>query len=125
MLDTPVPRVHSWNSRATSHPVGAEFIIMDKVDGVPLSKIWPTMALPQKLQVLLALTRLQKQWLGISLSHYGGLYYAKDILPRTGYHYVKNGNAVTDSVFAVGPATGRDWFDAGRSTLNIERGPCM
>ncbi|OAA69651.1 hypothetical protein ISF_02921 [Cordyceps fumosorosea ARSEF 2679] len=36
-LDTPAPPVHAWNSRAESHPVGAEFIIMDKVEGVPLS----------------------------------------------------------------------------------------
>ena len=66
------------------------------------------MKLPQKLQVLLVMTRLQKQWLSVSFSHYGSLYYAKDGQPLTGNQYVKDGKVVRDSVFAVGPATGRD-----------------
>lgn len=39
ILDTPAPRVYSWNSQASSHPVEAEFIIMDKSEDVPLSQI--------------------------------------------------------------------------------------
>ncbi|KAF1960787.1 phosphotransferase enzyme family protein [Byssothecium circinans] len=123
VLGTPAPRVYSWNSQAKSHPVGAEFIIMEKIEGVPLSQVWDTMLLPQKLQVLLAMTRLQNQWLSVSFSHYGSLYYAGDVPPPVGNHYVKNGNAVKDSEFAIGPSTGRDWADAGRSNLDTERGP--
>ncbi|KAL4785991.1 kinase-like domain-containing protein [Aspergillus varians] len=123
VLESPAPRVYTWNSQADSHPVGAEFIIMDKTEGVPLSQVWATMTLPQKLQVLLAITRLQKRWLSVSFSHYGSLYYAGDVQSPTGYHYVNDGKAVKDSEFAIGPATGRDWFDAGRSGLDIERGP--
>ena len=37
VLDTPVPHVYLWNSQVKSHPVGVEFIIMDKAEGVPLS----------------------------------------------------------------------------------------
>jgi hypothetical protein len=99
---------------------------MDKIEGVPLSQVWGKMKLPQKLQVLLAMTRLQKQWLSISFSHYGSLYYTGDVQPATvGSHYVKDGKAVKDSEFAIGPTTGRDWFDGGRSILDTERGPCM
>jgi hypothetical protein len=124
VLDTPAPRVYSWNSHAESHPVGAEFIIMDKVEGVPLSQVWGTMKLTQKLQLLLSLTRLQKQWLGVSFSHYGSLYYTKDVQPLVGNHYVKDGKTITNSRFAIGQATGRDWIDAGRSALKTDRGPC-
>ncbi|KAI9923366.1 hypothetical protein MW887_010469 [Aspergillus wentii] len=123
VLETPAPCVYSWNSQAKSHPVGAEFIIMDKIEGVPLSQVWDTLKLPQKLQVLLAMTRLQKQWLGVSFSHYGSLYYAGDVQPPAESHYVKDGKAIRDSEFAIGPVTGRDWVDAGRSILDIERGP--
>ncbi|OOF96589.1 hypothetical protein ASPCADRAFT_4630 [Aspergillus carbonarius ITEM 5010] len=123
VLGTPAPRVYSWNSHAKSHPVGAEFIIMEKTEGLPLSQVWDTLKLPQKLQVLLAMTRLQKQWLSVSFSHYGSLYYARDVQPPAGSHYVKDGKAVNDSEFTIGPATGRDWFDAGRSLLDTERGP--
>ncbi|PLN85569.1 kinase-like domain-containing protein, partial [Aspergillus taichungensis] len=123
VLDTPAPRVYTWNSQAGSHPVGAEFIIMDKVEGVPLSQVWDTMTLPQKLQVLLAVTHLQKQWLSVSFSHYGGLYYKKDVQSLKGSYYVKDGESVKDSEFTIGPATSRDWFDAGRSVLDVEKGP--
>ncbi|KAL2817336.1 phosphotransferase enzyme family protein [Aspergillus granulosus] len=123
ILDTPAPHVYTWNSQAKSHPIGAEFIIMEKTEGVPLSQVWSTIKLPQKLQVLLAITRLQKQWLTVSFSHYGSLYYTKDVQPPAGYQFIKDGKAVRDSEFAIGPATGRDWCDAGRSILDIEKGP--
>ncbi|KAJ5941879.1 phosphotransferase enzyme family protein [Penicillium verrucosum] len=123
VLDTPVPYVHAWNSQAKLHPVGAEFIIMDKVEGVPLAQVWSTMQLQQRLKVILAMTGLQKQWLSVSFSHYGSLYYAGDLQSPQGNHYVKDGMVIKDSEFAIGPATGRDWFDAGRSSLDIERGP--
>ena len=124
ILDTPTPRVFSWNSRGNSHPVGAEFIIMDKAEGVPLSQVWDIMKLPQKLKVLLAITRLQRQWLSVSFSHYGSLYYPGDVQSPIGNHYVKDGETIKDAEFVIRPATGRDWFDGGRSILDIERGPC-
>jgi len=123
VLDTPVPHVYSWNSKGESHPVGAEFIIMDKINGVPLSQVWDTMKLTQKLQLIIALTSLQKQWLSVSFSHYGSLYYTGDVKPPVGNYYAKDGKVVKDSVFTAGPAIGRDWMDAGRSGLETERGP--
>ncbi|EEQ30887.1 phosphotransferase family protein [Microsporum canis CBS 113480] len=108
---------------AKSHPVGAEFIIMDKAEGVPLSQVWGTLPLSQKLQVILAVTRLQKRWLRVSFSSYGSLYYTGDVNSPSGNHYIKNGEAVKYSGFVVGPSTGRDWIDAGRSSLDIDRGP--
>ncbi|CAG7982710.1 unnamed protein product [Penicillium nalgiovense] len=123
VLNTPAPDVHAWNSRAKSHPVGAKFIIMDKVEGVPLSEVWDTMQLQQKFKVILAMTSLQKEWLSVSFLHYGSLYYAGDVQSPAYNHYVNEGMAINDPEFAIGPATGRDWFDAGRSVLDIERGP--
>ncbi|KAJ5571061.1 phosphotransferase enzyme family protein [Penicillium sp. DV-2018c] len=123
VLGTPAPRVYSWNSQASSHPVGAEFIIMDKIEGVPLSQVWGTLKLTQKLQLLLAMTQLQKQWLSVSFSHYGSLYYTGDVQPLADSYYVKDGKAIRDPEFAIGPATGRDWSDADRSMLDIEKGP--
>ncbi|KDB26352.1 hypothetical protein H109_01820 [Trichophyton interdigitale MR816] len=81
------------------------------------------MQLPQKLQVLLAVTRMQKRWLGVSFSHYGSLYYASDLQTPAGSHYAKDGKVIMDSGFALGPATGREWADAGRASLDIDRGP--
>ena len=96
---------------------------MDKATGVPLSQVWDALSLSQKLQVLLAMTRLQKQWLRVSFSHYGSLYYAGDVQSPAVNHYIKDGKTVMNSEFAIGPATGRDWMDAGRSALRIPKGP--
>ncbi|PYI14738.1 hypothetical protein BO99DRAFT_484989 [Aspergillus violaceofuscus CBS 115571] len=106
-LDTPAPRVYTWNSRANSNPVGAEFIIMEKIKGVPLFQVWSTMTLPQKLQ------------LSVLFLHYGSLYYTEDTQPPAGNHFVKDSQAVRNSGFAISPATGRDWCDAGRSDLDF------
>ncbi|KAF2822687.1 phosphotransferase enzyme family protein [Ophiobolus disseminans] len=108
VLDTPVPRVHTWNSHAQSHPVGAEFIIMEKTEGVPLSLVWDKIELDQRLNVLLDLVSIQKRWLSVSFSHYGGLYYAKDVQPSPGFHYVKDRKVINDPVFASIPAPGRE-----------------
>ena len=97
---------------------------MEKIKGVPLSQVWDTMKLTQKLQLLVDLTGLQKRWLSVRFSHYGSLYYTGDVQPPIGNHYVKDGKVVKDSKFSMGPATGRDWIDAGRSNLEIDRGPC-
>jgi hypothetical protein len=97
---------------------------MEKIKGVPLSEVWSTLNLTQKLQVLLAMTRLQTQWLSVSFSHYGSLYYREDMQPPAGNHFARDGKAVRDSGFAIGPVTGRDWCDAGRSNLHVEKGPC-
>ncbi|CEL11353.1 Putative Phosphotransferase family protein [Aspergillus calidoustus] len=37
-----VPRVFAWNSDA-ANPVGAEYIIMEKISGVALAETWATM----------------------------------------------------------------------------------
>jgi hypothetical protein len=97
---------------------------MEKAAGVPLSEIWSTMQLPQKLKILLAMTTLLKRCAGVTFSHYGSLYYATDVRPPADCHYVKNGEVVQGSEYVVGPTTARDWFDAGRSSLNAQRGPC-
>ncbi|KKK17895.1 hypothetical protein AOCH_004733 [Aspergillus ochraceoroseus] len=125
VLDTPVPQVYLWNSQAESHPVGAEFIIMDKVKSVPLSQVWGTTKLPQKLKVLLAITRIQKKWLSVSFSHYGSLYYAGDVQQYSNSsYYVKDGNTIESSGFTIGPIIARDWLDGARSKLlDINRGP--
>ncbi|KAG2066529.1 hypothetical protein BDR04DRAFT_1081817 [Suillus decipiens] len=43
----PVPRIYAWNSDA-SNPVGAEFMILDKIKGTPASHNWDN--LPEKVK---------------------------------------------------------------------------
>jgi hypothetical protein len=62
-----------------------------------------TMELPKKLPLFLAMTRIHKQWLSVSFSHCGSLYYAKDMQPLEDNHYVQDGKVVKYLEFATGP----------------------
>ncbi|WEW58795.1 hypothetical protein PRK78_004263 [Emydomyces testavorans] len=50
VLKTPAPEVYAWNSRVDSeNAVGAEYIIMEKLDGIPLGRVWPSLLPPDNL----------------------------------------------------------------------------
>ena len=125
ILGTPVPKVYAWNSRA-EHPVGAEYIIMQKAPGVQLSDVWDAMELGARMQLRLNLALHQEAWLSVSFREYGALYYASDLPGGTsGYLYTnQNSDKIYDPRFRVGPMTGRDWSDCGRADLKCDRGPC-
>lgn len=126
-MGTPVPRVLAWSSKAEENPVGAEYIIMEKVLGIELEQVWPSMDIKARLTLIKRITGFQKAWTSLSFKKFGGLYYAKDLGESTGNEslYVDaNGIDIRDERFAIGPSTGREWIDNKRATVNIDRGPC-
>lgn len=56
-----------------------------------------------------------------SFNHFGSLYFAEDL---AGVRHVPLHDGFSDKKFAIGPSTGREWFDAGRTTVEFDRGPC-
>lgn len=126
ILETPAPHVYAWNSRA-NNPVGAEYIIMEKMPGVQLLQVWDQMKLTDKLQIVTQLFKFQKRWLSARFAKIGSLYYTGDVdTGATDGHLFtdSDGKEVRDERFAIGPSTGRDWIDEGRSSLKCDRGPC-
>lgn len=92
VLSTPTPKVLAWDSRAERNAVGAEYIIMEKAEGVPLATVWETLGGAGKVKVLLQVSRFMTTWLTNPLPGYGGLYYADDVpselsLPVVGTQY--------------------------------------
>jgi len=49
VLHIPAPKVYAWCSRANETPVGAEYIIMEKVPGIKLSHVWEDMHILKKI----------------------------------------------------------------------------
>ena len=125
VLDTPTPEVHSWSSRAADNLVGAEYIIMEKARGIPLVVVWDDLPAEAKAKILTAVSKLHKSWLSLSFSRYGGLYYSRDLSdPFSDHLYInEKGEKITDPRFAIGRATGRSWADAGRASVNCNKGP--
>ncbi|KAF2722987.1 phosphotransferase family protein [Polychaeton citri CBS 116435] len=124
-LDTPAPRVLAWSS-SDKNAVKAEYIIMEKAEGVQLGTAWSTMDINQRGRVIRAIARHQRTWSKISFSRIGSLYYAKDLPPvdqATPVFFNDLGQPVAGLKFAIGPALGREWVDSGRANVNCDRGP--
>ncbi|KAF1850920.1 APH-domain-containing protein [Cucurbitaria berberidis CBS 394.84] len=125
-LGTPIPRVLSWSSKAQENPVGAEYIIMEKVAGTELEQFWPNMAIKDRFTIVKTIAGFQKAWTSVSFKKFGSLYYSNDLDATTEGEelYVDaNGVGITDKKFAIGPSTGRESTDNGRATINFDRGP--
>lgn len=128
VLSTPVPSVLAWNSRAEDDPVGAEYIIMQKAPGTPLSIVWDSLELNERLKVAMKLFRYMKKWSSVSFLQQGSLYFASDehqtTASDTPLYTRSDGSTEKDSRYRVGPSTGREWVDAGRQAIQCSRGPC-
>ncbi|KAF2275182.1 uncharacterized protein EI97DRAFT_420759 [Westerdykella ornata] len=128
VLKTPIPRVLAWRSKAEATPVGAEYIIMEKVPGIELERVWSSMSIEDKFTVVKTVAGFQKAWTSISFKRFGSLYYAKDLSPTLSPQdeplYVdESGKEIVDPRFAVGPCTGRECLDSGRMRVEFDRGP--
>jgi hypothetical protein len=127
VLGTPVPRVFAWSSTAQENPVGAEYIIMEKVPGIEQERVWPSMKIADRFTLVKAIAGFQKAWTSVSFKKFGGLYYAKDLEKKAENEPLytdANGVDVTDAKFAIGPSTGRELIDYRRATIDFDRGPC-
>ncbi|EGE78526.2 hypothetical protein BDDG_01463 [Blastomyces dermatitidis ATCC 18188] len=68
----------------------------------------------------------QRRWTHTKFTGFGSLYYAKDVDPRRQDPlYVKDGEAVTDSQFAIGPSVAREWSDEGGPLFDHCVDPCF
>lgn len=131
VLGTPVPKVHAWSSRH-ENAVGAEYIIMEKLPGIELERVWAGMGIEDRFTVVRAIAQYQKAWMSVSFQKFGSLYYATDIASADlgGRHadsplYTdQQGFRIMNSKFAIGPSTGREFFDDGRAAIEFDRGPC-
>ena len=99
-----------------------------ELPGVQLGTVWAGTKIQDRLTVVKAIARYQKSWTSCSFHRFGSLYYADDLEP---HEYAQSplytdwdGNAVTNSKYAVGASTGRKFNDEGRMKIEFDRGPC-
>lgn len=87
---------------------------MEKAGGIPLSKIWDDIDVMRKSKIVENIVLFEKSLALNPFPAYGSLYYA-DGDTTEGF---------TESGFTVGPTNNRKYFDDGRRSLNLDRGPC-
>ncbi|KAG6057669.1 hypothetical protein E4U17_001090 [Claviceps sp. LM77 group G4] len=126
VLGTNLPRVLDWSSRAQDTTVGAEFILMERLDGAHLEDVWPEMKIEDRNEVVKAVAAYQKSWASVTFEQYGSLYFAEDYKGQNAPALVytdENGRRVEDPRFVIGPSTSREMFDYGRGDIEFDRGP--
>lgn len=101
---------------------------MQKAPGVQLEKVWTGMELEDRLEVVKQVVRYQQKWASTSFKQFGSLYFAHDVGKQNlqdPLYFNERGTAMKNQRFAVGPSTGREYYDAGRASVPYDRGPCM
>jgi hypothetical protein len=101
-LRTPLPEVYAWSSRAHETPVGAEFILMEKMNCVELETVLPRMKIQDRLEVVKAVAGYQKSWASVSFKQFGSLYCEK-LPPPGASHFLKKPSVLSlfDALFWI------------------------
>ncbi|KAL4866861.1 kinase-like domain-containing protein [Aspergillus spectabilis] len=95
-----------------------------KVAGVQLSKVWPTMGIKERFELVKTISRYQKTWMSTSFTQSGSFYYSSDLEDSDVCDLAKGSRSIPKHhQFAVGPSTGREFLDDGRIALDFDRGP--
>jgi aminoglycoside phosphotransferase (APT) family kinase protein len=129
----PVPRVVAYASSA-SNELGFEWILMEKVDGVPLDRVWDDMTFNAKTKFTVAFAGYMKQLRELQFPLFGSIYFV-DIWNQVGYTPIRLANdhppsskalsgdiGINDS-FVIGRIVATRFFRDKRLLLHTHRGP--
>ncbi|KAF9475595.1 hypothetical protein BDN70DRAFT_914917 [Pholiota conissans] len=125
-LGVPVPKVLAWSSRAHATRVESEFIIMEKVDGEPLSEMGWNKIDHEDFAIKLA--NMVRPLVNLNFNCYGSLYYKHDLegVQRNRIlddFIVDAPKGVDVSPFCIGPIARRDFWEDERASILDMTGP--
>jgi hypothetical protein len=112
-----VPKVLAWDSNA-ANPVGAEYIILEKVPGIPLSEKWGCISDVDRYKLIERIVEVEKELANVRFPAYGSLYLRQSI-PEESRRWLLDSALDPSKSFCIGPSCGRSWWRVG-----LERGPC-
>ncbi|KAL8851640.1 MAG: hypothetical protein Q9221_003477 [Calogaya cf. arnoldii] len=117
----PVPEIYDF-SATSANPVGAEYIIMEKVSGKPLRTCWHSLTRDDKFKIIDQIVQIEAALLTIELPAAGSIYHKKDLDPKT--TTVAIAGMPVDTDFCIGPSAATSWWLGERANLDLDRGPC-
>ncbi|KAL4781272.1 kinase-like domain-containing protein [Aspergillus varians] len=112
------PKVYAWCSKR-ANLVGAEYIIMEKLDGIPLGEVWYTMTPKQQHGIMKQIVEWETRLMSMKFPASGSIYYQKDLASGQGVPLLEN----SDRGFCIGPMAHYSWWHDERAILNADRGP--
>ena len=127
-LDIPTPKVFAWASRVgDDNPVGAEYIIMEKMQGESLASRWLSLSTEELTEVIKKVVDIESRLFSARFSEHGSLYYKEDLEEkvRENKSNEQNGVDLLSDRFGVGPIADRTFWAEGRDQIVVDRGPCL
>lgn len=127
-LDIPVPQVFAWASMANiSNPVGAEYIIMEKVQGDSLASRWLSFSTEEFIEVIKQIVDIENRLFSAPFSEYGSLYYKNDIerVICKDRQDERTREDVPFNQFRIGPIATRSFWGEKQDQLTVNHGPCL
>ncbi|KAL5041130.1 hypothetical protein BDW71DRAFT_213297 [Aspergillus fruticulosus] len=113
------PKVYGWCS-TRGNPVGAEYIIMEKLDGTPLGDVWFTMTPKDQHRIMKQIVEWEIRLMSLEFPASGSIYYRKDVLSGEVIPRPDNNHE-----FCIGPVAHYSWWHEERAVLKIDRGPWL
>ncbi|RDH31196.1 hypothetical protein BDQ94DRAFT_180568 [Aspergillus welwitschiae] len=110
--------VYAWCS-TKANPVGAEYIVMEKLDGTPLGNRWFSLAPKDQYKIMTQIVELETRLMSLKFPASGSLYYLKD-LPSEKRTRLDDPNSME---FCIGPIAHYSWWHDERGIMDIDRGP--
>ncbi|KAH8930233.1 hypothetical protein BT69DRAFT_1235122 [Atractiella rhizophila] len=122
-LSIPCPEVFAWSARADATPVGSEFILMEKVQGVPLYKRWAHIEKGQVVAFLNDLRAIEKKFETTHLSSHGSIYFKNDLPVDLQSSRFYPEETEDSSKYTIGPIAHHLWWRHDYADLKVSRGP--
>jgi hypothetical protein len=113
----PTPRVLGYS--ADDNPVGAEYILMEKLPGSPVGEAWFDISERDRLKVLLEIVKVEAKLFAMNLPASGSIYYTHDLPSDTPYVPILE----SKDGLCIGPYANSRWWVDKRAGLSIDRGP--
>jgi aminoglycoside phosphotransferase (APT) family kinase protein len=114
VLKLPVPEVLAY-STSSDNPVGAAYILMERVKGESLSSRWLSLTTDEVKDIMTQIADIERKIFDFHFPAYGSLYHKKDLDGETQILVVED--------FYIGPVSARQFWYGERSKIEIDRGP--
>ncbi|KAJ5631942.1 hypothetical protein N7490_008281 [Penicillium lividum] len=116
VLKLPVPKVLAY-STSSDNPVGAEYILMERVEGDSLSSRWLSLTTDEVKEIMTQIADMERTIFDFHFPAYGCLYHKKDLCRETQIPILED--------YCIGPVSARQFWHGERSKLEIDRGPWL
>ncbi|EFQ98706.1 phosphotransferase enzyme family protein [Nannizzia gypsea CBS 118893] len=126
VLDIPTPSIIAW-SADRSNPVGAEYILEEKVPGTPLGQLWYRWPMKSRRNMIEQIIQIERRLASATFSSIGCIYF-KDSLPENAL----SGSIISSTLslrpsaadrFTLGLLVSNDLWRGERANMSMNRGP--